>query len=62
MVKILGFLIISKSKLNTPFNVLDLQKVQLIIDTDASFAVDDVVAICLAHSLANKGIWDKKDQ
>ena len=62
MVKILGFLIISKSKLNTPFNVLDLQKVQLIIDTDASFAVDDVVAICLAHSLANKGIWDKKNQ
>ena len=44
------------------FFALDLQKVQLIIDTDASFAVDDVVAICLAHSLANKGIWDKKDQ
>ena len=37
------------------FYALDLQKVQLIIDTDASFAVDDVVAICLAHSLANKG-------
>merc|ERR1711971_66652 len=37
---------------------IDLQKVQLIIDTDASFAVDDVVAICLAHSLANKGEVD----
>merc|ERR1712051_946604 len=36
----------------------DFQKVQLIIDTDASFAVDDVVAICLAHSLANKGEVD----
>ena len=46
----------------TFFNALDLQKVQLIIDTDASFAVDDVVAICLAHSLANKGIWNMKDQ
>ena len=44
------------------FYALDLQKVQLIIDTDASFAVDDVVAICLAHSLANKGIWNIKDQ
>ena len=44
------------------FYALDLQKVQLIIDTDASFAVDDVVAICLAHSLANKGNWNIKDQ
>ena len=37
---------------------LGFQKVPLIIDTDASFAVDDVVAICLAHSLANKGEVD----
>ena len=30
-------------------------QVSLIIDTDASFDVDDVVAICLAHSLADLG-------
>ena len=27
----------------------------MIIDTDASFDVDDVVAICMAHSLADRG-------
>ena len=32
----------------------------MIVDTDASFAVDDVVAICLAHSLANKGMEWKR--
>ena len=30
-------------------------QVPLIIDTDASFDVDDVVAICLAHKLADRG-------
>ena len=30
-------------------------QVPLIIDTDASFDVDDVVAICLAHALADRG-------
>ena len=33
-------------------------QVQLIIDTDASFDVDNVVAICLAHSLADLGEVD----
>ena len=33
-------------------------QVPLIIDTDASFDVDDVVAICLAHSLADLGEVD----
>ena len=32
-----------------------LAQVPLIIDTDASFDVDDVVAICLAHALADRG-------
>ena len=27
----------------------------LIIDTDASFDVDDVVAICMAHALMDNG-------
>ena len=30
-------------------------QVPLIIDTDASFDVDDIVAICLAHALADLG-------
>ena len=30
-------------------------QVPLIIDTDASFDVDDVVAICVAHALADRG-------
>ena len=34
---------------------VDVLKVPLIIDTDASFDVDDVVAICLAHALADRG-------
>ena len=29
--------------------------VPLIIDTDASFDVDDVVAICMAHALMDNG-------
>ena len=31
------------------------QKVPLIIDTDASFDVDDVLAICMAHALERRG-------
>ena len=31
------------------------QQVPLIIDTDASFDVDDVVAMCLAHKLQDRG-------
>merc|ERR1712055_82577 len=34
--------------------------VPLIIDTDASFDVDDVVAICMAHALMDKGEADIK--
>jgi len=34
--------------------------VPLIIDTDASFDVDDVVAICLAHALMDRGEVDIK--
>ena len=34
--------------------------VPLIIDTDASFDVDDVVAICMAHALMDKGEVDIK--
>ena len=30
-------------------------QVPLIIDTDASFDVDDVVAICMAHALMDAG-------
>ena len=30
-------------------------KVPLIIDTDASFDVDDVLAICMAHALERRG-------
>ena len=30
-------------------------QVPLIIDTDASFDVDDVVAICMAHALMDNG-------
>ena len=33
-------------------------KVPLIIDTDASADVDDVVAICLAHKLQDRGEAD----
>lgn len=32
-----------------------LAQVPLIIDTDASFDVDDVIAICMAHALADRG-------
>ena len=35
--------------------MVQLFKVPLIIDTDASFDVDDVVAICLAHGLERRG-------
>merc|ERR1712001_814305 len=35
-------------------------QVPLIIDTDASFDVDDVVAICMAHALMDKGEVDIK--
>ena len=31
------------------------KKVPLIIDTDASFDVDDVLAICMAHALERRG-------
>ena len=34
--------------------------VPLIIDTDASVDVDDVVAICMAHALMDKGEVDIK--
>merc|ERR1719264_2372685 len=34
--------------------------VPLIIDTDASFDVDDVVAICMAHALMDNGEVDIK--
>ena len=34
---------------------LCLGQVPLIIDTDASFDVDDVIAICMAHALADRG-------
>merc|ERR1712001_9474 len=35
-------------------------QVPLIIDTDASFDVDDVVAICMAHALMDNGEVDIK--
>ena len=34
--------------------------VPLIIDTDASFDVDDVVAVCMAHALMDRGEVDIK--
>ena len=37
------------------FSIFCKAQVPLIIDTDASFDVDDVVAICLAHKLADRG-------
>ena len=37
-----------------------LAAVPLIIDTDASFDVDDVVAVCMAHALMDNGeVTDK---
>ena len=32
----------------------------MIIDTDASFDVDDVVAVCMAHALMDRGEVDIK--
>ena len=34
--------------------------IPLIIDTDASFDVDDVVAVCMAHALMDRGEVDIK--
>jgi len=44
------------------FSLIQLHQaaVPLIIDTDASFDVDDVVAICLAHALMDRGEVDIK--
>ena len=39
---------------------LAVSQTPLIIDTDASFDVDDVVAICMAHALMDKGEVDIK--
>ena len=35
--------------------LLSQPKTPLIIDTDASFDVDDVLAICMAHALERRG-------
>ena len=54
MVVFLSLLVLSLFQLGRPAGV------PLIIDTDASFDVDDVVAICMAHALMDRGEVDIK--
>ena len=46
--------------LATSSTLVNSAGVPLIIDTDASFDVDDVVAVCMAHALMDRGEVDIK--